>query len=133
MKEASDEWEQLNKSESLGMLKSEDMTDNKYNTTIGSFYKLLFDNGEHYFAKNEWSAEHQLKFCTLLFVPRCALLTSSSWATDVVLPAPRSDVFYHNLPSKNKMAPHDRPVASAVAGHKTHSSRPLEVARALAY
>eukprot|EP00972_Heterocapsa_arctica_P016645 2455591-Heterocapsa_arctica.AAC.1 len=32
------------------------------------------------------------------------------WAMDVVLPALRSDVFYRNLPSKNKMAPHDRPV-----------------------
>eukprot|EP00972_Heterocapsa_arctica_P085351 12578989-Heterocapsa_arctica.AAC.1 len=30
---------------------------------------------------------------------------------DVVLPAPRSDVFCRNLPSKNKMAPRDRPAA----------------------
>eukprot|EP00972_Heterocapsa_arctica_P052518 7725703-Heterocapsa_arctica.AAC.1 len=30
---------------------------------------------------------------------------------DVVLPAPRSDVFYRNPLSKNKMAPHDRPAA----------------------
>mmetsp|Transcript_14132 Transcript_14132/g.37440 ORF Transcript_14132/g.37440 Transcript_14132/m.37440 type:complete len:179 (-) Transcript_14132:199-735(-) len=36
MKEASDEWEQLNKNGPLGMLKSEDMTDNKYNTTTAS-------------------------------------------------------------------------------------------------
>ena len=68
----------MNKNGPLGMLKSEDMMDNKYNTTTASFYELLFDNREYYFAKNDWSAEHQLKFCTPLFVPRRALLTSSS-------------------------------------------------------
>eukprot|EP00972_Heterocapsa_arctica_P113548 16437679-Heterocapsa_arctica.AAC.1 len=58
LKEASNEWEQLNKNRPLWTLKPEDMTYNKYNTTPASFYELLLDDGEHHLAKNYWSAEH---------------------------------------------------------------------------
>eukprot|EP00972_Heterocapsa_arctica_P088472 13043967-Heterocapsa_arctica.AAC.1 len=59
MKEASNEWEQLDKNRPLWVLKPEDTTYNKYNMTPASSYESLLHDWEHHVQKNYWSAEHQ--------------------------------------------------------------------------
>ena len=62
------EWEQLNSQKPIWLKKQEDVTEEEY----GSFYKSLTNDWDNHLAVKQFSAEGQIEFKAVLFVPKRA-------------------------------------------------------------